>query len=217
MNRTIARFGLASMLILGTGAAHAQGTPSITHQAAPYDVLFLRHEATGSAYEIAIAQLAQHQATRPDVQAYATTLVNDHQAYSDSLRELAKLKGVTLPDGLTAQARARLKRLAAVHGPGFDSAFLRESIRVNGEDMRSFRSEASRTADPDLRAFVARFLPTEQQHEATARALSNRQGSGGRMPVITPPPAAGANMPVINPPATATAPMPVIRPPGTAK
>ena len=216
MSRTIACFGLASMLILGTVAAHAQGTPPVTHQAAPYDVLFLRHEATGSAYEAAIAQLAQHRATRPDVQAYATTLANDHGAYNDSLRDLAKQKGVALTDGLTAQGRARLNRLAAVHGPAFDSAFLREALRVNGEDMRAFRSEASRTADPDLRAFVAQYLPTDQKHEAAARALSNGQGTGaGRMPVITPPPSAGANMPVIKPPATS--PMPVIRPPAPAK
>jgi putative membrane protein len=216
MNRTIARFGLACMLTFGAVAAHAQSAPSATRQPAPYDVLFLRHEASGNAYERALAELAQRQATRADVKAYADTLVSDHAAYQDSLRTLAAKRGITLSQGLTAQGRARLSRLSALHGAAFDNAFLREALRVNGADLRAFRSEAGRTADPELRAFVEQFLPTDQKHEATARALAGGQGTrGSRMPVIVPPPAAGANMPVIKPPAAS--PMPVIPPPPTAK
>ncbi len=230
MNRTIAHIGLACLLTAGTvAAAHAQGAPvggasgggalgapalAVAQQPAPFDTLFLRHEASGSAYEFAIAQLAQQHATRPDVQAYATALVNDHGAYHDALHALAAQKGIILSDALTAQAQARLRRLAATRNAAFDGAFLREALRVNGEDMREFRREASRTTDPDIRAFVARFLPIEQQHEAAARALVRSGRAGSRMPVIKPPPA-GATMPVIKPPVTS--PMPVIPPPAPAK
>ncbi len=226
MNRTIARIGLACLLTAGTvAAAYAQGAPvggapagggaAIAQQPAPFDILFLRHEAGGNAYEFAIAQLAQQRATRPDVKSYATTLVSDHGAYHDALYALAAHKGVTLSDTLTAQAQARLRHLASTRNAAFDDAFLREAVRVNSEAMRDFRREASRTADPDIRAFVTRFLPVEQQHEAAARGLIGSARAGSRMPVIKPPAAAGANMPVIKPPVTS--PMPVIPPPASAK
>ncbi len=204
------------MLAGGASAVRAQPTPPAAQAAAPFDVLFLRNEANRSAYEFAIAQLAAQRATRAPVQAYAATVVNDHAAYNEGLRALAARKGITLPEGLTAQDQARVDRLAAMKGAAFDGAFIREARRVNAEEIRAFRAEASRTADPDLRAFVAQFLPVDQKHEAAARALTRgRANTDSRMPVIVPPPTAGANMPVIKPPTNS--PMPVIPPPPAAK
>ena len=85
-----------------------------------------------------------------------------------------------------------------MRGVGFDSAFVREAVRINGEDIRAFRREASRTADPDIRSFVTRFLEVDEKHEAGARALSERN-VGSSMPLIQPP-RTGDTMPVIPPP-----------------
>ena len=77
--------------------------------------------------------------------------------------------------------KKRLDRLAGMRGVAFDSAFVREAVRINGEDIRAFRREASRTADPDIRSFVTRFLEVDEKHGAGARALSERHVSS-RMP-----------------------------------
>ncbi|MDQ2805154.1 MAG: DUF4142 domain-containing protein [Pseudomonadota bacterium] len=177
--------------------------------AAPFDQLFLRNEAQGSAYELAIAQLAQTRATRPEVRTYAATLVNDHETYGAALRDLAQSKGVILPSGLTANGQQRLDRLARVQGNAFDAAFVREAWRINAENIRNSRKEARRTLDPDIRSFVARFVQMEEKHEAGARALSGHTVAS-RMPVIQPP-STGSAMPIISPAVKGT--MPVISPP----
>jgi putative membrane protein len=176
-----------------------------------FDQLYLRSEARGSAYELAIARLAQARATRPEVKAYADTLVNDHEAADAALRALAQKKGVNLPPDLSTDGKAGLARLGHRTGRQFDRAFIAEAQRVNAEDIRAFRAEASRTADPDIRAFVAAYLPMDERHEAAARALASTSVARvSRMPVITPP-STGSAMPVIQPPAGGT--MPVIPPP----
>jgi len=165
---------------------------------APFDELFVRYEAQGSIYELAFAQLGQSRATRPEVRAYAATLVNDHEAYNGALRDLAESKGIAVPSGMATNDKKRLDRLAGMRGGAFDSAFVREAVRINGEDIRAFRREASRTADRDIRSFVTRFLEVDEKHEAGARALSERH-VGSSMPLIRPP-RTGDTMPIIPPP-----------------
>ena len=181
--------------------------------AASFDQAFLRSEAQGSAYELAIAQLAQTRATRPEVRAYAATLVNDHERYNQALRDLAQSKQVALPSGMTPASKQQLDRLTRVHGDAFDTAFIREARRINGKDIRTFRAEASRTTDPEIRSIVARFLEMDEKHEAGARALSNRTVASP-MPIYRPP-SMGSSMPVISPPANGS--MPVISPTSPAK
>ena len=207
-------FGIIAALLiaLGGGTLRAQPKP------APFDQLFLRHEATGSAYELAIAQLAQARSARDDVKSYAGLLVNDHEAYAAALRDLAQQKGVTLPPGPTSQGTAKRDSLAALHGAEFDRAFIREARRVNGSDMSGFRQEASRTTDPDIRAFVAKYLPMDEAHARAADALAGTSVADlklTRTPVIKPP-STSSNMPVIKPPNSDSA-MPVIAPSTVAK
>lgn len=184
----------------------------------PFDQLFLRNEATGSAYELSIAQLAQTRATRDDVKAYAAMLVNDHEDYNGALRALAQRKGVNLPPGLTSKSQAQRDALARQQGSAFDRAFLREARRINEDDVRSFRQEASRTADPEIRAFVSKFLTVDEGHAKGARDLAGRAIASGPVtntPVIRPP-STGSNMPVIAPPTNDSA-MPVIPPPASSR
>ena len=90
----------------------------------------------------------------------------------------------------------------------FDTAFIQEARRINGEVIRAFRRQASRTTDPDIRGFVTRFQEVEEKHDAIARRLSER-AVASRSPVIQPP-RTGDTMPVISPPTASK--MPVISP-----
>ena len=185
------------------------GLAGANAMAAPFDDLFVRYEAQSSAYELAFARLGQERAIRPEVRAYAAMLVNDHEAYGGALRHLAESKGIAVPSGLAPSDRKRLDGLARTHGAGFDSAFVREARRINREEIRAFRKEAGRTADPDIHRFVDRFLEVDQKHDAAARAL-NEHVLASTPPVIHPPPT-GDTMTVV-PPASASS-MPVIAPP----
>lgn len=177
--------------------------------AAPFDDLFVRYEAQSSAYELEVARLGEVRATRPEVRTYAASLINDHEAYSGALRDLAASKGIAVPSGLAASDKKRLARLARTRGAGFDSAFVREARRINSEDIRAFRKEAARSTDPDIHRFVDRFLEVDAKHEAAASALSE-QVLASKTPVIHPP-RTGDKMVVVPPPSASS--MPVITPP----
>ena len=142
--------------------------------ATPFDERFMRYEAQGSAYELEFARLGQARAVRPEVRAYASTVVNDHEAYSAALRDLAKLKGIVVPTSMDGEDERRLDRLAEMRGAKFDAAFVREARRINGQSIRALRKEASLTADTEIQIFVKRFLKVDEKHEADARALSER-------------------------------------------
>jgi putative membrane protein len=176
--------------------------------ASPLDEQFVRYEAQGSLYELAFARLGEARATRPEVRAYATTLVNDHESYNGALRELAENKGIAVPSSLAKNDQKKLDRLAGTRDASFDTAFVREARRVNGTVIRAFRRQASLTTDPDIRRFVTRFLEVEEKHGAIARTLAERSVAS-RLPVI-PPPRTGDTMPVISPPSASK--MPVISP-----
>ena len=180
--------------------------------AAPFDDLFLRYAAQSSAYELAFARLGESRATRPEVRAYAAILVNDHESFSGALRDLAVSKGIPVPPGLATSDKTRLERLVRTRGTAFDRAFVREAQRINTEDMRAFRKEVGRTADPDIRGFVGRFLEVEVKHEAAAVAL-NENVVASKSPIVRPPPT-GDTMAVVPP--TSDRSMPVIAPPPNA-
>ncbi len=177
--------------------------------AGPFDDLFVRYEAQGSLYELAFARLGVVRATRPDLRAYAATLINDHEAYGAALRDLAVSEGIAVPSGLAASDQARLDRLAHTRPAGFDRAFLREARRINSKDMRALRRQAAREVNPQLRGFVDRSLAMDARHDAAARALSEHLVAG-KAPVLHPPRTGDAM--ALTPPPSASS-MAVIAPP----
>lgn len=168
--------------------------------AAPADDAFLRDAARGSFYELEIARLAESRTTRPEVQTYASVLINAHEAYNGALRDLAASKGITIPSGLSRRDRGRFDRLAQTRGAAFDGAFLREALRINTEALGAFHKETRRTADPEIRGFITHFQDQHTQHLDSARALTDHVVAS-KAPVVQPP-HTGDTM-VVAPPSTA--------------
>ena len=173
--------------------------------ASTHDQAFMRHEIQASAYELDFARLGLARALRPEIRAYAETLINDHARYNEALRELARSKDISLPPSMDRRDRQRLELLGSTSDRKFDAAFLREARRINGDGIRAFRVEASRTADPEVRSFVLRFLDVDKKHESVARSLSNTVEA-----VVIHPPRTGDPIVVVPAPGS---PMPIIRPP----
>ncbi len=148
--------------------------PSVAQTAAPItntDHQFLVKDAQGSAYEVAIAALAQQRSSRGDVKAYASRLLTDHAAYNQALQELANAKGVTLPTTMTADDQVRLNSMNSQAGSTADASFIEEATRINAEDKQDAAEEAAKTADPDIKAFLRKFEPVDAEHERLALAL----------------------------------------------
>lgn len=178
------RTALAACLSLfAAGSALAQAPAMAPPAAAPAaaagdagavsstDRRFLVSEARGSAYELAISQLAQERAARQEVKDYAGRMVSDHNSYNSELRQLAGSRNVALPDGLTRGDKQKLDKLRGLHGAAFDNAFVAEARRINAEDVRDGHNEAQRTKDPAIRSFLERFASVDTEHQKIAEGL----------------------------------------------
>ncbi len=135
------------------------------------DRQFLVKDAQGSAYEIALAALAQQRTSREDVRAYASRIIADHAVYNQALQELGRAKGLELPTGMTADDRVRLNGINVESGSTADRSFILEAIRINAEDTQDAADEAAKTSDPDIKAFLRKFEAVDAEHERMALAL----------------------------------------------
>lgn len=138
------------------------------------DRSFLVDEAEGSAYELALAELARKQAASDDVKRYAAMLVSDHQAYNAALRQLAGAKQVQLPSSMSPDQESSVDEMAHKQGSAFDEAFIKEISRINDQDERDFQEEEAATGDPEVKAFVQRFAAIDRKHAEAARQISRR-------------------------------------------
>ena len=169
------RFLNAAVLAAGLASA---ALPALAQTAAPMagtmtelDRQYMILAATGGAYELSLASLAQQRSSRDDIKAYAATLIQDHANYNAALQELARAKGVTLPTAMSKDDQDRLNTINLQGGSTLDRSFIEEATRINAEDKTAAATEAAATTDPDIKAFLQKFAAMDARHEQGAIAL----------------------------------------------
>ena len=202
---TMATLPALAALALALGAAQAQPTPgagsSMTGgQAAPAaqpgtgtrnmpekkaqlpraDRKFIENAAEGGMFEVQVSQLAAAKATDPQVKSFAGMLVDQHTAANNELVQIANAKGVELPAVPKHRMRKEIDKLGKRNGADFDEHFVREvGIKDHEKDIKMFRKAGQDVKDPDLKAFIAKTLPTLQEHLAAAQKLPQAGKKGG--------------------------------------
>lgn len=153
-------------------AQQAQQAKAGAGQLSASDRRFVLDAAASGLFEVEAARMASSRAADPELQRYATMLVEDHTAAHEDLRRLASAKGLQLP-GQPAGARQRaLDRLSRLSGADFDHEFLRSvAMREHQRDIRSFQAASRVAQDPEIKAWAARVLPTLDKHLSQARQL----------------------------------------------
>lgn len=141
-----------------TTATTATGMSTLQGQ----DAEFLRRAVEGDRMEIASAQAALGNAQRSETKAAARMLLEDHQASSQKLQQLASRKGWSMPADVTS-AEADQARMTAA-GDDFDARFTAEQVRMHRDAIALFRQQAASGSDPDLRQFASDQLPHLEHH-----------------------------------------------------
>lgn len=153
-------------------AATTHPAPARTGALQGQDAEFLRRALQSDRLEIASAQAALNNAQRPETREAARMLLEDHQASSQKLQQLASRKGWAMPAG-GMNAEADQARMPAA-GADFDSRFTAEQVRMHREAIALFREQVAGGSDPDLRQFAKEQLPHLEHH------LEMLQGSPSR-------------------------------------
>jgi len=125
---------------------------------------FLTEAATGGMAEVELGTLAAGKASNARVKEFGQRMVTDHGKANEELKALAARKNITLPQSLDAKHKAEHDRLAAMSGAAFDRAYVTAMVNDHQKDVAEFKKQAASNADPDVKAWAAKTLPTLQEH-----------------------------------------------------
>ena len=165
----------AAALAAGCGAMRDSSTSSMSASAAamtPADQAFATMAAGSGMYEVGVARLAVSRAVNPQVKAYAQMLVDHHTMANTELMRLLGARGMKPPTSIPADKEEKTRRLSGSTGAEFDRQFVRGvGIDDHMADVALFDRESREGADPELRAWATKTLPTLQAHLQAAQGL----------------------------------------------
>ena len=133
------------------------------------DAEYLQQAGQAAEAEIALASLALKQGTDARIKALADVLKRDHESARTELQKLAKLKKAELTAMTVAQLAVH-NRLEKMTGKDFDRAWVEAIVEVHRE-TRGLFSRASRSADPDVKAFATLQAKVLEEHLKQAKEL----------------------------------------------
>jgi putative membrane protein len=140
---------------------------------------FLMDAAMGGMMEVELGRLAAQKGASDAVKQFGQRMVDDHSAANTELMSLATSKGITLPTALDEKHQQHVTKLSGMSGAEFDRAYAKMMLSDHNKDVSAFEKESTKGADPDLKAFATKTLPTLREHQQMARALpGNERGNG---------------------------------------
>ena len=110
---------------------------------------------------------------------FGQRMVRDHSRMSQELRQLAKSKGVTLPDKLDKKHQKMFEHMSSLSAGEFDRAYAKDMVSGHEEAIQKFEDEAKNGQDPDVKALAAKGLKILQEHLRLARQTM-KTVEGGR-------------------------------------
>lgn len=125
---------------------------------------FLANAYQDGLAEIALAQLAQQNATSTDVRSFAQRMIDDHTRVNNQLRALAEAKAATLPTAPSAAQQAARDDLARFTGTDFDRAYMDMNVVAHAKDIFAARRQSQNGTDTAVRAAALAALPTFIEH-----------------------------------------------------
>jgi putative membrane protein len=156
-------------------ASKVQGTSGTLTAA---DKAFVKEAAIGGMAEVELGNLVKDKATNDDVKQFGDRMVTDHSKANDELKAWARQNNVTLPTQLDPTHKALINRLSKLSGAAFDKAYMRDMVKDHTEDVAKFRKESKTAANPDLKAWAAKTLPTLEDHLKEAKDTASKVGVG---------------------------------------
>jgi putative membrane protein len=138
------------------------------------DSKFVTEAATGGLCEIKLGQLAVKQASNPDVKKFGQRMIDDHTRVAKDLSGVADKKGIKVSTDLPKKQQEKFDDLAKLKGAEFDRAYMKMMVQDHEEDVKEFDKQAKSGADPDVKAFAAKALPTLREHLTMAKEIYDR-------------------------------------------
>ncbi len=114
--------------------------------------------------ELQVSNMALQKSNSDDVKKLAQKLIDDHTKTTDSMKEIASKKGLTLPTETDAKHKALAAKLQNENGAQFDKDYLAANSMDHHKVVAAFEKEANSGKDPDIKSFASQYLPAIQEH-----------------------------------------------------
>jgi putative membrane protein len=156
---------------LGAGALCAEeGLKDQTKpQISASDSTFLTETARRNLTEIRMGELAQTKAGADAVKKLGDQLMVAHSRMNEDLKVLATKKALNVwgdPDNI------RISELRQLDGDAFDRAYLTEVVKHHEKAIGTFDEALKTSSDPEIKAFVGKYLPAMRSHLAMVKRLA---------------------------------------------
>ena len=167
----------ASAALAQTGQPNAPG--GSVPQTAPKEALsqqdkhFVTEAAEGGMTEVELSKIAE-KSTNPEIKRFAERMVQDHSAANAELTSIAARLGDELTKTLDTEHQRVRDQLRSLRGKTFDQHYMRVMIDDHDKAVKLFRQEAGSAENAELKLFAQKTLPTIEQHQKMALALSHR-------------------------------------------
>lgn len=158
--------------------SNASGDQTAMAKLSSADSKFVMEAAMGGLMEVELGRLATEKGSSDAVKSFGQRMVDDHSKANAELTQLASTKGVTLPTELDEKHRNDVTKLSTLSGTEFDRAYSKAMLNDHVKDVAAFEKQSSKGADPDIKAFANKTLPTLKEHLELAKSL-NGSPSGG--------------------------------------
>lgn len=143
-------------------------------QLSQQDLEFMKNAAIGGMAEVDLGKLAQQNGQSPDVKSFGARMVQDHSRANEQLMNIAKERGVQLPQQLDSEHMQERDRLTKLQGEAFDRAYMRMMVADHDKDMKEFRKEAQMGHDRELKRFARETLAMIEQHDQLAHNIDRQ-------------------------------------------
>jgi len=111
------------------------------------------------------------------VKEFGQRMVEDHARANTQLKATASQRNITLPSDLNSEQKSTKEKLSQLSGAEFDREYMSDMLKDHETDVKEFQKQATEGADPDIRAFAAKTLPTLQSHLQMARDVARKVGA----------------------------------------
>jgi putative membrane protein len=162
---------VSAFALAGSSWAEAQA-PSSADQA------FVTKLARGGSAEIELGKLAVQKAEHKDVKSFGQRMIDDHGKAGEELKALAQRKSIAWADAPSTESKALHERLSRLSGAAFDHAYIDAMVSGHREVVAEVRTESQSGADPDVKAWATKTLPTIQAHLTHAQQVQQSVAGG---------------------------------------
>lgn len=161
--------GLGATLV-AMSSANAQ---SVRSGETAGSVAFVHDTANAGRFEIRSGRLALERSQHVGVRGYAGRSVKDAAEMIGRVKFINNANvNAAMPDGLTADQRSMLVRLAGLHGSAFDREYMRFQIEVGEGLKQTFTAYGTNGESPSMRIYAAKAVSDYEAQILQARAIA---------------------------------------------